>query len=193
MIDLTPIDVRKKKGDFGRAIRGYDVAEVDLFLDLVADRMEELVTESRRLQERVGQLETQMKEYRDREQALTEAVVSAQELRDDLRRQATQEAETLRRQAEVEAERIRLEALQSREAEEDGLRRLRARRMQLLRTFRSFLERELAELAVIAESLEAMERVGEKLTGGGEEAEPVLETAAVGQDADGAAGSESEG
>ena len=43
MIDLTPLDVRKKKGDFRRAVRGYDTELVDDFLDMVAERLEELV------------------------------------------------------------------------------------------------------------------------------------------------------
>lgn len=43
MIDLTPLDVRKKRGDFAKGLRGYDIQEVDTFLDLVAERMEELV------------------------------------------------------------------------------------------------------------------------------------------------------
>ncbi|HEX6939416.1 MAG TPA: DivIVA domain-containing protein [Longimicrobiales bacterium] len=157
MIDLTPIDIRKKKGDFARAFRGYDVADVDLFLDLVADRMEELINGTRRLEERVAQLEAQMHDYRQRETALTEAVVTAQELREDVKRQAAREAELARREAEMEAERIRAAAVKAREQEEELLRRLRTRRMQLLRSFRSFLERELAELAVIAQGIEAME------------------------------------
>ncbi len=32
MIDLTPLDVRKKRGDFRRGLRGYDPEEVDHFL-----------------------------------------------------------------------------------------------------------------------------------------------------------------
>ncbi len=40
MIDLTPLDVRKKRGDFGKGLRGYDPQEVDGFLELVAERME---------------------------------------------------------------------------------------------------------------------------------------------------------
>ncbi|MFH1765104.1 MAG: DivIVA domain-containing protein, partial [Gemmatimonadota bacterium] len=36
MIDLTPLDVRKKRGDFRRILRGYDPEEVDTFMDLVA-------------------------------------------------------------------------------------------------------------------------------------------------------------
>ncbi|MSR22300.1 MAG: DivIVA domain-containing protein [Gemmatimonadetes bacterium] len=45
MIDLTPLDVRKKKGDFGKTMRGYDPREVDHFLELVTERMDELVKE----------------------------------------------------------------------------------------------------------------------------------------------------
>ena len=29
MIELTPLDVRKKRGDFGKTLRGYDPEEVD--------------------------------------------------------------------------------------------------------------------------------------------------------------------
>ena len=32
MIDLTPLDVRKKRGDFRKMLRGYDPQEVDSFL-----------------------------------------------------------------------------------------------------------------------------------------------------------------
>src|SRR5690606_17758021 len=92
MIDLTPLEVRKKKGDFKRAMRGYDTPLVDDFLDLVADRMEELVRENLSLTERTTRSEQQIAEYRERERALTEALVTAQEMREEVRRQATREA-----------------------------------------------------------------------------------------------------
>lgn len=152
MIDLTPIDIRKKKGDFPRGLRGYNPADVDLFLDLVADRLEEVVGEMRHLEERAFQLEEQIRYFRDREKALTDALVSAQSLREEMRRQATTDADLLRREAEGEAERIRTSALRAVEREEDVLRRLRARRAQVLDTFRAFLERELTEVVAMAES-----------------------------------------
>ncbi len=46
MIDLTPLDVRKKKGDFRRVVRGYDPELVDDFLDMVAERLEEVVKQN---------------------------------------------------------------------------------------------------------------------------------------------------
>ncbi len=152
MIDLTPIDVRKKKGDFRRAVRGYDTAAVDQFLDLVAERLEELVREARTVSERDAHLEEQVAEYREREKALTEALVTAQEVREQVRQQAAKEAELVRREAEADAERARGEALRLREREVDELRRLQARRQQFAESYRRFLERELAELDVFARS-----------------------------------------
>ena len=43
MIDLTPLDVRNKRGDFKKLLRGYDPQEVDVFLEIVAERLENLV------------------------------------------------------------------------------------------------------------------------------------------------------
>jgi cell division initiation protein len=152
MIDLTPIEIRKKKGDFPRSVRGYNVTEVDLFLDLVADRLEEVVRSSREVEARINQLEEQLDIYRKRERALTDALVSAETLREESRRQSERESEILRQRAEADAEKIRAAALLAVEKEQEILRRIRARRVQALNSFRLFLERELAELSVIVDS-----------------------------------------
>jgi DivIVA domain-containing protein len=151
MIDLTPIEIRKKKGDFPRSVRGYNVTEVDLFLELAADRLEEVVTQVRELEARTIQLEEQLGLYRQREKALTDALVSAEALREEMRLQAEREADLIRRSAEMDAEKLRSAAHQSVEREHELMRRLRARRVQALESFRHFLERELAELSVMAE------------------------------------------
>lgn len=153
MIDLTPLEVRQKRGDFPRGLRGYDAGQVDDFLALVADRLDALVKENVALRDRLGRLEEQVADYRNRENALTEALVTAQEMREEVRRQSSREAELLREEARQEAERIRAGAMQATEREEEILRRLRARQAQLIRSYRSFLEREMAELAVVADTL----------------------------------------
>jgi cell division initiation protein len=153
MIDLTPLEVRKKKGDFRRGMRGYDPQSVDDFLDLVADRLEQVVREHAAMRDRLARVEDQVNDYRERERALTEALVSAQEMREQMRQQLEREAQLKRREAEADAESIRSEAAQTREREEEGIRILRARQTQFVQSYRAFLERELAELAVMMESL----------------------------------------
>lgn len=154
MIDLTPLEVRKKKGDFRRGIRGYDQPQVDEFLDVVADRLDQLVRESMALKEKVGRLEQQVTDFRAREKALTEALVSAQELREDMKTQVAREADLARRQAEQEVETIRGRAEQLREQEEATLQRLRGRQLQIVQTYREFLQRELSDLSSIEEAID---------------------------------------
>jgi DivIVA domain-containing protein len=107
MIDLTPLEVRKKKSDFRRVMRGYDPASVDDFLDLVADRLDELVRENAALSERTTRQEQQVTEFRERERALTEALVTAQEMREEIRRQTTREAEESKQATEQETAQLR--------------------------------------------------------------------------------------
>jgi cell division initiation protein len=161
MIDLTPLEVRKKKEDFRRALRGYEPVDVDTFLDLVADRMEQLVRENLALSEKAGRLEEEIAAYRERERALTDALVSAQEMREELRRQAARDAEELRRAAEAEAERLRDGVRQALQREETALRELRARRARLVQEYRAMLERELNELSVLLQTLEIAEEKDE--------------------------------
>jgi len=116
MIDLTPLEVRKKKGDFRRVLRGYDASLVDDFLDLVADRIEQLVRDNSAMAERLTELERRVGEYRDRERALTDALVTAQEMREEIRVQTTREAELTRRTSTQEAESRLREAEQRAEA-----------------------------------------------------------------------------
>jgi cell division initiation protein len=154
MIDLTPLEVRKKKGDFRRSMRGYDTESVDDFLDLVADRLEQLVRENAAFTERLTSADGQISDYREREKALTEALVTAQEMREEMRRQIEREVDLKRREADADAEAVRNSAIQMREREEENIRRLRARQSQFVQSYRAFLERELAELSVISETLE---------------------------------------
>ena len=154
MIDLTPLEVRQKKGDFRRAMRGYDSELVDDFLDLVADRMEELVKENMTLRDSVGGLERELARFREKERALSEALMTAQKLREEARSHAEKEGELMVREARLAAEAARDEATRQLAREEETLRQVRARRSQLVDSFRRLLERELTELAVIEESLE---------------------------------------
>lgn len=154
MIDLTPLDVRSKRGDFKKLMRGYDPQEVDVFLELVAERLEALTRESIALKERSQTLEQQVASQADREHAVQEALVTAQELRADMREQAKKEAEHILKEAETEGRRLvaeaeaeartRARALERRvEQLEDALRDLERRRERFLKDFRLLLEREL--------------------------------------------------
>lgn len=146
MIDLTPLDVRKKKGDFRRVMRGYDAESVDNFLEVVANRMEELVRQNGALTGKVDAMSGSMAEYRDRERAMNEALVSAQQLREDMREQARREADLLLREARAQGERIVADAKRQVSLALEALRRIQGQRVRFLRIFRAMVERQLGEI-----------------------------------------------
>lgn len=159
MIDLTPLDVRKKKGDFRRVMRGYDPEAVDNFLDEVVARMEELVRDNASLNQRVGQMTDAIADYRERERAMNEALVSAQQLREGMREQAQREADLVLREARGEGERIVADAKRQVTFALEALRRVQAQRVRFLRLFRALVERQLSELEQEEERTAALARL----------------------------------
>ena len=148
MIELTPLDVRKKRGDFAKALRGYDAEEVDVFLELVAERMEELVKENLKLKERSERLGEQVNAQEGREHAVQEALVTAQELRQDVKEQAEREAQLLEREAHGRIEQMLHEADRLINERRVALEELEKHRILFLKAFRTLLERELDAVEV---------------------------------------------
>ena len=159
MIDLTPLDVRNKRGDFKKIMRGYDPQEVDVFLELAAERLEQLVRENLQLRDRTQALQTQVEAQAGREQAVQNALVTAQELRADIQAQSQREADHILKEAEIEARRVLAEADQEVRDRLRGIERrldqgqneltdLERRRARFLQEFRGLLERELGVVQV---------------------------------------------
>ena len=148
MIDLTPLDVRKKRGDFGKGLWGYDPPEVDGFLELVAERMEELVKENLAFRKKIEQLGEKVVVQEGREKAVQDALVTAQELRQDVKKQARREAKLLEREARGRIEGMILKSEKLVTEQHAVLQELERQRERFLKAFRTFLERELDTIEV---------------------------------------------
>lgn len=141
---LTPLDVRSQ--EFQRGFRGYDSGQVDEFKLAVSDELERLLRDRAQHEERLRSAQEQLRGFRDRERAMNEALVAAQQLRVDSRAQAEREAELVVREARAEAERILERAHQ-----EEALVRERAagaarQFTAYVASFRALLERHLGEV-----------------------------------------------
>lgn len=145
-MELTPLDVRKKRDDFKRSVRGYDPAQVEAFLEMCADRLDQLVQRDKRQQAELDAMRERLAAFEDRERALNEALVSAQELREEARAQAERSAELKIREAQQEAAAIRQRAEAATEASRRALEDLKVRRAGFLRSLRWSLERFLGEI-----------------------------------------------
>ena len=144
---LTPLDVRRY--EFGTALRGYDKARVDQFRTQVADELEALTLKNQDLEAKARSFHEQLRAFRERDKALNEALVSAQQLRGDIREQAEREASLILREARSEAERVVEDArmhVRSLASEVDALDRARR---QYLAQMRILVERQLAELDAV--------------------------------------------
>jgi DivIVA domain-containing protein len=141
---LTPIDIRRY--DFGSALRGYDKARVDQFRDQVAAEVERLIRANQEYDTKSKGLVEQLRAFRERDKALNDALVSAQQLRAEIREQADREAQLLMREARAQVEKdvegIRSEARRL-EDEIQGLVKVRRVYLSQLRTM---VERQLAEI-----------------------------------------------
>jgi DivIVA domain-containing protein len=141
---LTPLDVRSQ--EFARVFRGYDRAQVDEFKMAISEELERLLRDRAQYEERLRSAQEQLRAYQDRERAMNEALVAAQQLRVDSREQAEREAELVLRGARAEAERIMERARQEeaavRERTDGAARQFTA----YVASFRTLLERHLGEV-----------------------------------------------
>ncbi|MEX2152229.1 MAG: DivIVA domain-containing protein [Gemmatimonadaceae bacterium] len=142
---LTPLDVRRY--EFGRVLRGYDPARVDQFREQVADELERLTRLNQDLEQKARGFHDQLKSFRERDKALNEALVSAQQLRSEMKEQAERESQLTLREAQAQAERILSEAQSDIRRIEDELAALERFRRNYLTQLRAFVERQLAEIS----------------------------------------------
>ena len=140
---LSPLDIRRF--DFGTAMRGYDRARVDQFREQVAEELERLARVNQDLDAKAKSFHEQLRAFRERDKALNEALISAQQLRGEIREQADREGQLIIREAKAEGEKIIEQArgqLRTVQAEIDSL--VRTRRA-FLTQLRAIAQRQLSE------------------------------------------------
>ena len=142
---LTPLDVRRY--DFGKAMRGYDPKRVEQFREQVADELERLTKAVVELDTKAKGFHEQLRAFRERDKALNDALVSAQQLRNEIRESSEREASLIVREARAAGE----EVLEGARAEvrkiEAHLQELERARRTHLAQLRHMTERQLAEIA----------------------------------------------
>lgn len=142
---LTPLDARRY--DFGRAMRGYDPARVERFREQVADELERLTRQAVELDSKAKGFHEQLRAFRERDKALNDALVSAQQLRNEIRESAEREAALIVREARAEGEREMEQARAEVRRLEMQLVELDRSRRAHLAQLRQMAERQLAEVA----------------------------------------------
>jgi len=147
---LTPVDVRRF--DFGSALRGYDKTRVDQFRDQVAEELDRLTRANAELEAKAKGFHEQLRAFRERDKALNDALITAQQLRAETREQAEREAQLILREARAEGEKLVEESRRAVRRIERRVEALARARQAYLAQWRALTERQAADLKAAEES-----------------------------------------
>ncbi len=136
-MSLSPVELRHQRPK--RRFLGYRVSEVDQIMIDATSAFETVWRDRANLEDRVHELETSLGELRDTEQAMRDALVTAQRTADEMRAQASTDAELIVREAEGRAREIIHKTYAEREQVRREIERLKADEMQFRARLRSLL------------------------------------------------------
>ena len=136
---ITPMDIREQQFTV-KMFRGFDVQEVDTFLEDLAEDYETLLKENQLLKEQLQAMEERARGLEDRERVLQETLVTTQRVTEEMKESARREAALLVREAEVRGEKTVQAARTSEVAIQAQVTALKRMRRQLAEGLRTTIE-----------------------------------------------------
>ena len=85
-MEVTPLDIQQQK--FKVRFRGFDVHEVDAFLEQVADTVAALQRENESLCEDIRRFKLESQGYRKREETFKHAMLNSQKVMEEMKKSA---------------------------------------------------------------------------------------------------------
>jgi len=140
-IKVTPLDIQQKR--FSMRFRGYDRTEVELFLNIVRDQMEEHVRELTELREFHQTHEERLRELNEREEAVKNTMLMTQKLVEDIKENSRKEATLIIKDAEIRNQQIIVSAQQEKIKLESDIQELRRRRFHFLQDVKKVIQMHL--------------------------------------------------
>ena len=106
---ISPLDIQQQQFK-GKVFGGLDSEDVDSFLHLVAQEMEDLIRENTELKEQARKMSAEVEDMRQREATLRETILAAQRITEEMKANSEREARVVISEAELKAEKIVAEA-----------------------------------------------------------------------------------
>lgn len=158
---ITPIDIQQQQ--FRVRFRGFDIQEVDDFLNNLADEIEMLQGAYERLDVEVKRLTKENEEFREREGTFKKALVNSQKVMEQMKENARKSADLIVSNAELKAEKI-LNRTHNRLAQlQEDIAALKRQRIQIETEIRSVLEAHSKILEMEKKDKEALDEEESKL------------------------------
>lgn len=138
---VTPLDIQQKR--FHLALRGYVRAEVDEFLDLIKEEMEDLIREVTELREFHHTYDERLRALQDKEDNLKNTMLMTQKLVDDLKESARKEAALIIKNAEVDCQKTGNDALRAKVKLDADILNLKRQRHHFLQDMKKVIQMHL--------------------------------------------------
>jgi cell division initiation protein len=161
MVNLTPLDIQQQR--FKTRFRGFDIQEVDLFLDQMADTFESLLKQNENLKEDFSRLQLEIQGYKNREDAFKRALLNSQRVIEQMKENAQKSAELIVAEAEVKAEKILNKAHNRLAQLHEDIAELKRQRMQIEVQIGSVIEAHGKLLEISKEGMKAMDDEDSKI------------------------------
>ncbi len=149
---ITPSDIHNQ--EFKKEFRGYDVEEVDDFLDRIVNDYETLFRENQQMKDELELNAKRIEQYQELEKNLQdtllvakktseEIIENAKQRADEIRDNAAKECENMKLQAQMELSEQQISVRENVRREEDKYDSVLHRQWQLLIKIKSLLRTEL--------------------------------------------------
>jgi len=160
-MQLTPLEIQQQQ--FRTRFRGFDVREVDAFLEQVAGAFGELQREVESLEEEIRQLREQNSRYQKREESFKQAMLNSQKVIEQMKENARKSADLIIAEAEVKAEKM-LNRAHNRLAQlHEDIAELRRQRIQIEVQIESIIEAHAKLLEMGKEGRDAIDEQEAKI------------------------------
>ncbi len=160
-MSLTPLDIQQQQ--FKVRFRGFDIREVDRFLEQVTEALTSLQNDNNNLREEIRRLKLESQAYKEREETFKRAMLNSQKVLEQMKDNARKSAEIIIADAEVKAEKILNRAHNRLSQIHEDISELKRQRMQIEVQIRSVIEAHAKLLEIGKEGMEALDEVDDKV------------------------------
>lgn len=160
-MSLSPSDIQQQQ--FRVRMRGFDVREVDRFLEQIAETLATLEDENRKVKDELRRLKMETQGYKEREETFKRAMLNSQKVLEQMKDNARKSAEIIIADAEVKAEKILNRAHNRLSQLHEDISELKRQRMQIEVQIRSVLEAHAKLLEIGKESMDELDAVDDKV------------------------------
>jgi cell division initiation protein len=158
---MTPLEIQQQQ--FKVRFRGFDVREVDHFLERMADSVADLREENKQLHEDLRRLKMELTGYKEREETFKRAMFNSQTVLEQMKDNARKSADIILADAETKAEKILNRAHNRLSQLHEDITELKRQRIQIEVQLRSVIEAHTKLLDIGKEGADALDAEEDKI------------------------------